>query len=123
MMGSYHRHVAESAWDRQQAEKRAREARERSERVGRSDDELSDRCPECVQGELVCLGTLGNLTHFRCRACGMDSSRLYPASETTEDVRPDGERIPEVSAPIRAKVSPERVDAFPDRYRRGWPNA
>ena len=30
-------------------------------------------CPLC-DGELVCMGRLGKLVHFRCRRCGVDAS-------------------------------------------------
>ena len=45
-------------------------------------------CPVC-QGEAGKMGTLGNLTHYQCRACGMMFSRLaefHWDDDTTEAV-------------------------------------
>lgn len=30
-------------------------------------------CPACDGDDLYVLGVLGSITHYRCRACGMDS--------------------------------------------------
>ena len=42
------------------------------------DEDFEDLPPELTcsacGGELVALGALGNRAHFRCRACGLDSS-------------------------------------------------
>ena len=45
-------------------------------------------CPVC-QGEAGKMGTLGNLTHYQCRACGMMFSRpveFHWDDETTDQV-------------------------------------
>ena len=45
-------------------------------------------CPVC-QGEAGKMGTLGNLTHYQCRACGMMFSRpaeFHWDDDTTEAV-------------------------------------
>jgi len=40
-------------------------------------------CPTC-SGDSMMLGTLGNLTHFRCRQCGIVFNR--DAKETKEEI-------------------------------------
>jgi len=36
---------------------------------------------ECCGGEMMLLGVLGSLSHFRCRNCGMDASCEVERSE------------------------------------------
>ena len=40
-------------------------------------------CEQC-QGDLVILGVLGNLAHFRCRHCGAECSKKLEPEELEE---------------------------------------
>jgi len=44
------------------------------------EDDLSDLTLHCelCGGELIPLGALGSLMHYRCRNCGMDASQTIP---------------------------------------------
>ena len=47
---------------------------------------------EMCNGELVYLGALGHLEHFRCRACGMISSKPIEKREPEGEGDPCGDR-------------------------------
>ena len=48
------------------------------------DDPNYDYCPFC-DGDIVLLGVLGHVVHFRCRDCGLDFSREYTTRFTGEE--------------------------------------
>lgn len=45
-------------------------------------------CPACGDDTAVPIGTLGNLTWFRCRACGMDFSQDDETNPAEPDTHP-----------------------------------
>lgn len=45
-------------------------------------------CPACA-GEVFFLGQLGMREHFRCRACGMDCSRVKKARKPRTPKKPE----------------------------------
>jgi len=47
---------------------------------------MDPTCPAC-DGEGEVLGQLGNLIHYRCRACGMDFSTDADPREAERDAR------------------------------------
>lgn len=40
-----------------------------------------DVCEICDDGLVFCLGTLGNLTWFKCRNCGMEQLQVQDREE------------------------------------------
>ena len=51
---------------------------------GGDEVEVCPDCPACG-GNLTSLGALGNLSHYRCRDCGADSSsENHPTAHCTE---------------------------------------
>lgn len=63
---------------------------ERANPMDETDYENAASCPVCG-GDGQLLGQLGNLTHFRCRACGMDFNQHV--SENPSDLIPEGEEV------------------------------
>lgn len=45
-------------------------------------------CPVCICTDLIELGTLGHLTHYRCRDCGLTLTGCCDCGDDGEDPSP-----------------------------------